>query len=369
MKRKPKNKKSRAFIPAIIIAVVVTIAILLFLQRLVTPKYVTSLEEGAMTAEYYDNAGSNDVIFFGDCEAYETYSPVYLWDNYGVTSYVRGNSQQMIWQSYYMLEDTIKYEKPKVAVLSVCDMMHDDPDSTDNDDEREAYNRMCLDGMRWSVTKVKAINASMTSDEKKRSGIWSYVFPLLRYHDRIFELESEDWEYLFKKGDPVTDAGYLMQVGVDSGTDTNYPEKPLVNYTFSDLNYEYLNKFVDLCRENDIIPVLVKSPSLYPIWYDQYDEQIRAFSEENDVLYINTLDIQAEYGLDWATDTYDKGLHLNVYGVEKVTDYVGKILISEYNLEDHRNDTTLAVKWSELSTAYAERKQRLTEEYESSGNN
>lgn len=364
MKRKPKHKqkKSRVFIPAIIISVLVTAAILLLLQRLVTPKYVTSLKEGAMTSEYYDDRWPNDVIFLGDCEAYETYSPVTLWENYGITSYVRGNSQQMIWQSYYILEDTLKYETPKMVVLSVCDMMHDDPDSTNNDDEREAYNRMCIDGMNWSLTKFKAINASMTSEERKKSGVWSYVFPLLRYHDRIFELTDEDFEYMFKKGEPVTDNGYLMQVGVKSGADTNYPEKPLVNYTFSDLNYSYLDKFRELCDKNNITLVLVKSPSLYPIWYDQYDEQIREYADKYGLLYINTLDTQAEYGLDWATDTYDAGLHLNVFGVEKVTLYVGNIIQTEYNLEDHRGNETLDAVWAEKCAAYRARKEALLNE-------
>ena len=359
MKRKPKNKKSKKFIPAIIISVMVTVAVLVFLQRLVTPKYATSLTEGAMTAEYYKNSGSNDVIFLGDCEAYETYSPVTLWENYGITSYVRGNSQQMVWQSYYVLEDTLKYETPKVVVFSVCDMMHADPDDTDNSDEREAYNRMCLDGMRWSLTKFNAINASMTTEEKEQSGIWSYVFPILRYHDRIFELTSEDFEYLFKSGENITDNGYLMQVGVESGADANYPVKPLVDYTFSDLNYEYLDKMVNLCSSKGITLVLVKSPSLYPIWYDEYEEQIQSYADEHGLLYINTLTAQESYGLDWSTDTYDMGLHLNVDGVEKVTDYVGNILKSEYNLEDHRDDSTLAAVWNEKTARYQARKEEL----------
>lgn len=362
MKRKPKQKKSRAFIPAIIVTVLITAVILLFIQKLVTPKYVTSLQEGAMTREYYNDKTSHDVIFLGDCEAYETYSPVTLWDNYGITSYVRGNSQQMIWQSYYVLEDTLKYETPKVVVLSVCDMMHDDPDSTDSDAEREAYNRMCIDGMRWSATKFKAINASMTTEERKKSGVWSYVFPLLRYHDRIFELTDEDFSYLFKKGEPVTDCGYLMQVGVRSGADTNYPVKPLVNYTFSDMNYEYLDKFREICDSKGITLVLVKSPSMYPIWYDQYDEQIRSYADKYGLLYINTLDTQEQYGLDWATDTYDAGLHLNVSGVEKVTLYVGNIIKTEYNLEDHRSDEKLSSVWAERGAAYNARKDRMTKE-------
>lgn len=361
---KRKNKRSIKYIPLLLAAVIVTVAVLLLLQRLVTPKYATSLVEGAMTAEYYDNAGGNDVIFFGDCEAYETYSPVTLWEKFGITSYVRGNSQQMIWQSYYMLEDTIKYEIPKVVVLSVCDLMHASPDDTKDDGNREAYNRMALDGMRWSASKFMAINVSMTANERDRSGLKSYIFPILRYHDRILSLTQEDIDYMFKKADPVTDNGYLMQVGAVSGADQNYNEMPLISYQFSDLNYEYLNKFVKLCNDNDITLVLVKSPSLSPIWHPQYEEQVEQFAKENNLLYINTLEHQDEYALDWATDTYDKGLHLNVDGVEKVTEYVGNILKSEYNLVDHRQDASLASHWQEITDRYYQRKADMLKAWE-----
>ncbi len=358
--KKNSKKKSKKYIPIIIITVIFTLTMLLFVQRLVEPKYATSLTEGAMTAEYYDNMGSNDVIFLGDCEAYETYSPVALWREYGITSYVRGNSQQLIWQSYYMLEDALKYEKPRLVVLSINDMMHADPDSTGNSSEREAYNRMALDGMRWSVTKVKAINVSMTSEEKEKSGLVSYFLPILRYHDRIFELEEEDWEYFFDSPDiPITDNGYLMQVGVDSGADTNYPRKPQVTYEFSDLNYEYLDKIRELCEEEDIDLMLVKSPSLYPIWYDEYEEQIEEYAEKYGLLYVNTLEDQEEYDLDWSTDTYDKGLHLNVDGVEKVTHYIGGIIKPQYGLEDHREDALLSSKWTEKAEIYDLRKETL----------
>ncbi len=343
---------------SVIITVLITALILAFLQMLVVPKFVTSIPEGSMTCEYYDNAGSNDVIFFGDCEAYEVISPITLWENYGITSYVRGSAQQLVWLSYYLMEDTIRYEKPKVIVFSVCDMMHPSPDNAGKPSEREAYNRMTIDGMKWSSSKWNAIGASMTKEEKEKTGYWSYIFPLLRYHDRILELTDEDWKYLFKK-DQVTDNGYLMQVGVKPFTTEDYTEAAKISYTFSDMCYEYLDKITKLCEDNDIQLVLMKSPSLSPIWYDQYEEQIEKYADSHGLLYINTLEHQEEYGLDWTTDTYDAGLHLNVYGVEKVTDYVGNILQKEYNLVDHRADEKLSEEWDIKVNTYNSRKEFL----------
>ena len=78
------------------IALTVSAAILILLQMLLTPKYMDHSPEGALIGEYYENAGGNDVIFIGDCEVYENFSPITLWEEYGITSYIRGSAQQTI---------------------------------------------------------------------------------------------------------------------------------------------------------------------------------------------------------------------------------------------------------------------------------
>ncbi len=73
--------------------------------------------------------------------------------------HIRGSAQQLIWQSYYLLEETLEYEKPEVVVFNVLSMKYDTP-------QKEAYNRMTLDGMKWSKSKVDDIRASMMEDEE-----------------------------------------------------------------------------------------------------------------------------------------------------------------------------------------------------------
>ena len=141
------------------VSALIIVGSLFLLQRLLLPKYVTDVVEGALIAEYYEEEKDHDVVFIGDCEVYENFSPVVLWEEYGINSYIRGSAQQLIWQSYYLLEDTLRYEKPDVVVFNVLSMKYNEP-------QKEAYNRMSLEGMRWSSSKVKAIQASMTKEEE-----------------------------------------------------------------------------------------------------------------------------------------------------------------------------------------------------------
>ncbi len=159
------------------LSAVIVLSSLFLLQRLLTPKYVDDVVEGAFVAEYYQEEKDHDVIFIGDCEVYENFSPVALWQDYGLNTYIRGSAEQYIWQSYYLLEDTLRYETPQAVVFNIQSLQFDES-------QREAYNRMTLEGMEWSPVKVKAILASMKPSEH----FLDYVFPLLRYHSRWSEL-------------------------------------------------------------------------------------------------------------------------------------------------------------------------------------
>lgn len=322
---------------------------LFFLQKLLVPKYASEIVEGAMIREYYQEEKNHDLIFIGDCEVYENFSPQILWDDYGINSYIRGSAQQLIWQSYYILEDTLRYEIPKVVIFNVQSMQFDRPD-------KEAYNRMTIEGMKWSSSKIKAIKASMTEKES----YLDYIFPILRYHSRWSEVTMEDLEYMFDSPQ-VFHNGYYMRV--DRKPVENVPEgKPLANYNFGEIDYEYLGKMTRLCKVNNIALVLIKAPSLYPYWYEQWENQIKDYAEENDLLYINFLEQAQEIGIDYETDTYDGGLHMNLSGAEKITRYLGDALQQNIKLEDRRDDQKLAAAWNEKRERYDWDKERQYEE-------
>ena len=324
---------------AIILSLVIALTGIFLASKLLEPKYMSGILEGAMIQEYYDDSTDHNVVFIGDCELYENISPVYLWENYGINSYIRGSAQQLIWQSYYLAEETVKMEHPDVIVFNVLSMKYNEP-------QNEAYNRMTLDGMKWSSSKVNSIKASMTDEEN----FIDYVFPILRYHSRWSDLSAEDFKYMFHR-DKVSFNGYYMRVDVKAAEDV--PEgRPLADYQFGDNSYYYLDKLTKLCKDNDVKLVLVKAPTLYPYWYDEWDQQIKDYASANGLDYINFLELQDELGLDWSQDTYDGGLHLNLAGAEKLSDYVGNMLTTEYGIPDRRDESALNEYWDKVIERY-----------------
>ena len=321
-------------------AVVLAFLMLLSLATmLLQPKYMESLVEGSMISQYYREAGGHDVVFLGDCEVYANFSPMEMYREAGITAYVRGSPQQLIWQSYYILKETFQYETPKAVVYNVNAMRYDAPVS-------EAYNRLTIDKMRWSDEKIGIICASMTEEES----FWSYVFPILRYHSRFDELTGEDVAYLFKTRDNTWN-GHLMNKAVNPVE--NLPAKrTLADYRFSDLCYTYLDKIRTLCQQNGTELILIKAPSVYPYWYDEYDAQIEDYAEANGLKFYNFLDYTEEIGIDYSTDTYDGGLHLNLSGATKLSAFFADILSGQHGLEDHRQDSAIAAVYDEKLRLY-----------------
>lgn len=327
-------------------AVVLVFALLLSLATmLLQPKYMTDLVEGSMIFQYYREAGDHDVVFIGDCEVYANFSPLEMYREEGITAYVRGSSQQLIWQSYYILKETFEYETPRVVVYNVNAMRYDEPVS-------EAYNRLTIDKMKWSDEKVGIIRASMTEEES----FWSYVFPILRYHSRFDELTEEDLAYLFQTKDNTWN-GHLMNKAVNP-VGTLPAKRMLASYEFSDICWEYLDRIRQLCADNGAELILIKAPSVYPYWYDEYDAQIEDYAAEYGVCFYNFLDHVEEIGIDYETDTYDGGLHLNLTGATKLSRYFAGILAENHGLEDHRDDPQIAAVYEEKLRLYDEEAQK-----------
>ena len=413
-----------------VVALVLVVALFLSLQELVAPKYASSLFEGSFTSAYYDEKADHQVLMIGDCELYENIDTMTLWDKYGITSYIRGNAQQLPWQSYYLLKEALKKDHPDVVIYSVLPLKYNEP-------QKEEYNRLALENMKWSLDKVAAIKASMTAEEH----FLDYAFPIFRYHSRITQLTEEDWKYYGQKVNH-TIAGYYMRIDTapyelgtwgeenDVGAYTAAMKAVIEENASADADDEegwsaeadeegwsaeaddeegwsaeaddegsdwsadaadedegwstdgdiadeveplgdnamyYLDKIRSLCEEKGIELLLMKAPSVSPMWYDEWEQQIVEYANTYGLNYINYLNLVDEIGIDFATDTYDEGLHMNYAGAIKCADYLGNYLVTNYQLKDMHSDSNISKIWSEKAEFQQELIQKQKSELEEFG--
>lgn len=306
----------------------VALAIFLFisLNLVFMPKYIESNEDGRITPEYYREKTPIDVVFTGSSLVQAGVSPMSLYRDYGIASYDRSNSSQTIALSYYMIEDAIKRNKPELVVADVG-FMYESADYCE-----EPSTRKSLDGMKWSKTKVNAINAMMGEDEH----FIDYAFPILRFHSRWNDLKTEDFKYIYYKPN-VTRNGQLMKS--DSLTDyyEYNPYRDDESSVICDENLFYLQKICDICKENDVQLFMMKMPHIQGNWTKKYDEQILEIAQNNNVQYVNFIDLFDAFHFDYMSDFYDSQ-HMNSMGAEKFSKLLGAYIKKNYTVSDRRND-------------------------------
>ncbi len=341
--------KKTKWIWAVLTFVILTALLFGAAQALLVPHDRADNPEAFLLQDYFEaDTAQDEVVFVGDCEVYEAFSPVVLWQKYGISSRVCGTPQQLVWHSYAVLEEVFERSDPKVVVLGVYGLIYSEPQS-------EAYNRMVLDHLPASSTKWQVLSDAIVEGESKLS----YAFPLLRYHDRWSQLSWQDVTTLFSHQEPVSVRGYLVQNGVVAGNDPSHEGAlPPRATAFGEMALDYFDRIVTLCRDNNAELVLIKAPTdswRYP-WHEEYEAQVVALAEQYGLPYYNFLNEIETIGLNYTTDTYDAGLHLNVYGAEKLTAYFGKILVENYQLTDTRLRDHDCVVWTEDIARYEAQK-------------
>lgn len=110
-------------------------------------------------------------------------------------------------------------------------------------------------------------------------------------------------------------------------------------------------------REKNIELVLINT--LSPVnWSYEKHNGIEKLAKEYSLTYIDMNLAAKEINIDWKKDTYDKGDHLNFYGAQKVTDYLGKYIKNNFSLTDNRGNEDFK-HWDEDLKAYEKNAAKL----------
>lgn len=269
---------------------------------------------------------SIDVLFVGDSSLLNSVSPMEMWNKEGITSYNHSNSSIRTYGLYYVLEDALKTQSPKVVVIDTDTMFFyykiDEP-----------LHRAHIDHLTNSISKFKLVNNEnyeFTFEDKVSS-----FLPLLRYHSRWQELKIRDFSKLTRNYESVT-RGFVMAKTVKPSTRwQTYMNEYDENVKFENDSPKYLEKIYELCHSKGITLMLMQAPNTR----DWGKSQSKYIQEYADKLGVNFLDFNTvDFGLNWNEDTKDGGVHMNVLGALKLTDYLTKYLKDNYDLPDHRNE-------------------------------
>ena len=263
-----------------------------------------------------------DLLVVGDSEAYSSFIPMQLWQDYGITSYVCGTPKQKVNLSLRFLEQAFQRQSPRVVIL-----------------------------------ETNAIFAENGVSDYLMSRAERYL-PILRFHNHWKNIHWRDlcsgisytWVNDYK--------GYVCSMNVQAADTSHYMTPSEEVGEIPSWTLVSLEQIQKLCEEHGAQLVLVSAPSTKNWSYAKHNG-VLAYAEEHDLPYLDLNLMGEEVSIDWSADTQDRGDHLNHSGAAKVTAYLGQYLDELYELPDHRADPAYT-PWEESLAAYQEEVARLT---------
>lgn len=305
-----------------------------FVNILLTPKYFYTNEwpTTATYAGFYQmDRNTVDVIFLGSSHAVSAFSPQQLYDEYNITSYNLGCEQQNMLTSYFWLKEALRFQTPKVVVLDTYLLFEQQGVGPLN--SIEGCTRKAFDFMKWSPVKIAAINKICEIDTSQNK--LSYYFPNIRYHTRWDKLEEEDYNSLkmFTKYELKGYSRILEESGINTYSPFEVEEDGAKVEMLSTME-QGLIEIIELCEDKGIELVLVKTPCIYESPEKYYATNEIANNYDIPFYDFNVKMLYNDLNFEFAKDTLDEG-HANENGAIKLTSYIGKVLVDEYDLTQH----------------------------------
>lgn len=259
-----------------------------------------------------EKKNSIDIIMVGDSLSYCSFSPMVLWEKTGSTSYVCGQSGQKIQETYHMLETVFESQNPKIVVLETNTLFRGQPG---------------LAGIKESIEE------------------WgNYYISIFQGHD-IWKSLLIDKVYMEENY-----KGFSFRNTVQPYKKGNYMVETDQKAEFPGTVTKYMKKIIELCKRNGSDLLLVGSPSPANYNYMRHNG-IEDYAKKKNLKFIDLNLKLKEVGINWETDSLDKGDHLNLSGAEKVTEYLGKYLKDNYILKNHKGEGKY-ISWKKKADEY-----------------
>lgn len=318
------------------------------------PKWSYQEEVGQVSGLYKEDKNTIDVLGLGSCNMYSSFSPVIMYEKYGITGYNFCCPDQEQHTSYYFIKEALKTQKPKVVIIESLFF------TLNNNGKREHYDRFAVDYLPPSMNKIK-LASHVTNSEvplmskydpsaaDKLLTYAGYMFPILRYHGRT-DLTREDLTFFFENDLYNYYKGGFPQYTYTTN-DGNYYNKLFNSPSINETTKEFFPKIIELCKENDIQLVVMKSPN-YARWgYDDKQTSIvREFVQSYGIPFVDfhteELNTFEEYDYGYSTG------RLNVYGMNKLSIEMGQWLVDNCGLTATELSEESKSKWDECVERY-----------------
>ena len=297
----------------------------LVLIMLITPLFVPKEENPyakdkspSFNGVFSEADYSLDLIFAGDSESYANFMPMEFWQAHQWKSYNIGVPSLNIQESEKVLYEILEKQNPQVLIIETNNFFKEIGD--------------------WAST----INHTFTSKINQ-------YFPLLNYHDNWKQLAA------FKNPEVVSTTRNPLKGWRHNAKTVAFEGEVSLKATtkqreLPELNEEIITRMVKEAQSRGIKVIFVSAPSAKNWSYKRHNT-IDALAQKLQIEHLDLNLLQKEIGIDWKTDTYDKGDHVNIKGAKKVTAFLLDYLYENYDIKQTASDKEI-IQWNQDLSKY-----------------
>lgn len=286
---------------------------------------------------YEQKENSLDAVFIGSSATYAFWIAPYAWHEYGVTVYPYATAAMTLEPLRFVVEECRKTQPDALYIINITSM-YDDSAVTSL---HRLFNELPL-----SMTKLRAIDYACKSLNLTFSERMELYFPILRFHDRWYELGPFD---LNRRGNKYKGANtYNAFFSKNESFSGSIPFEPkIIDLPVNIVNT--INDLIDYLEKEDVKFMFVVSPQViqHQIKYDAHYSATQLINERG-YQVLNMNELIEEIGINYSTDYYNAA-HTNFHGALKVTSFLCEHIMENYDITDKRGDPAYA-DWDE---AYA----------------
>lgn len=270
---------------------------------------------------------SMDVALIGSSEMYADYCAPLAYDKYGYTGYnlcYEGAPGQLY---PAMIETYLSRQDPQLFVIEINGYLYGDDACT-----RDANYRRLIDNIPMSPLKVHLIEEYAPEDDKL-----SFYMPLIKHHSNWKGIHYQLYRAARLTASDLYGTSKLKAFSTRTTSNSKVSKiKKRKPATMSNVGRKALNDTIELLKEKGIKNVLfIRAPHNNKL-AEETSEEIAELAQAAGYDYLDCSDISDDViGIDPDKDYYNRE-HLNVFGCEKFTDYLGGYITEHYDIKtDH----------------------------------
>ena len=289
-----------------------------------------------ITGFYAEKENSLDAVYIGSSNCFVYWNSAFAWEEYGLCIYPFASNSQSFFSTEYLIKEAVKYQKDALFIVNINTLTKGDVKMT------SIYN--LTTSMPFSLNKLALIRHLTKTGDYSFSDSLEYYFPIIRYHNRITELEENDFgmELNGYKGSSVY-SPYLNR-------SEDISKKYIITDNTSELTDKVLkvvDSMLDFCDEKELNVLFITVPQAKSKGLVTRYNALNELLESRGYPVLSLIDKVDEIGLDTKIDFYNEA-HTNIHGSAKFTYYLSEYLIENYGFKDKRENE----EYKDWQTAY-----------------